>query len=38
MTRDTPNLLELGFGASAASFGDERSTQLSFHFYAARPS
>ena len=38
VTCDTPTLLELGFGASAASMGDDGSTLLSFQFYAARPS
>lgn len=38
VTCDTPNLLELGFAASAASVGDDRSTLLSFHFYAPRRS
>ena len=36
VTCDTPSLLELGFGAAIA--GEAGAIQLSFHFYAARPS
>lgn len=38
VTCDTPALLELGFGVSPSSVGDDDSIMLSFHFYAARPS
>src|SRR6185437_15470943 len=36
--RETPALLELGFGVSASSIGDDSSILLSFRFYAAQPS